>query len=262
MLIVGTGIRWGGQTTLAARSAIEQADRVLHAVADPFTARWIEELNPAAESLPYPRDAATRADIYTQMVERVLRAVRAGEHVCAVFYGHPGVFATPGHELMRVARAEGLSAEMLPGVSSLACMYADLNFDPARLGCQTYEATDWLLRPRLIDIHTPLVLLQIANIGNSGVHDPSDRERIRRGLELLAERLERAYGPAHQAVLYEAAILPTQAHRAESITIAELADATIKDITTLYIPLLERASIDPDMRARLASPNQPQEEST
>ncbi|WP_437898926.1 hypothetical protein [Sorangium sp. So ce124] len=53
LIIVGTGIQWGGQMTLAARRAIEQADRVLFAVADPWNARWIRGLNPAAESLPY-----------------------------------------------------------------------------------------------------------------------------------------------------------------------------------------------------------------
>src|SRR5690242_4178786 len=119
LVIVGTGIQWAGQTTLAAERAIKVADRVLYAVADPGAARWIAERNPAAESLPYPRTATKRRAIYDEMVERILAEVRQGKKVCVVFYGHPGVFARATHEAIRRARSEGFPARMLPGVSAL-----------------------------------------------------------------------------------------------------------------------------------------------
>lgn len=251
LLIVGTGIQWAGHATAAARNAIAQAQRVFFAVADPFTARWVLELNPDAEPLPYPRDGSPRGDIYREMVARVMAAVREGAKVCAVFYGHPGVLTTPAHELVREAQEQGFAVRMHPGVSALACLFADLAVDPGHAGLQMFEATDWLTRPRSCDVHTPLVLWQVAGVGTVGAHDASCRTRIRRGLALLGEALCRVFGPAHRGILYEAAVLPTQTPRTETVALAELADAELTAMTTLYVPALGRAPLDAAMRARL-----------
>jgi hypothetical protein len=53
LTIVGTGIQLGGHLTLAAPAWIKQADKLLFAVADPVTAKWLQTLNPTAEALPY-----------------------------------------------------------------------------------------------------------------------------------------------------------------------------------------------------------------
>jgi hypothetical protein len=42
---------------LAAQSWIKQADKLLFAVADPVTAKWLQTLNPTAEALPYNTDS-------------------------------------------------------------------------------------------------------------------------------------------------------------------------------------------------------------
>jgi 16S rRNA C1402 (ribose-2'-O) methylase RsmI len=52
LFIVGTGIHLVGDLTLAAKARIEQADKVLYAVADPVTAKWLQSLNVTAEALP------------------------------------------------------------------------------------------------------------------------------------------------------------------------------------------------------------------
>ncbi len=70
LLVVGTGIQWAAHATLAAQAAIRDADSVLFAVTDAWSARWIRELNPRAESLKYPRDGRPRLAIYEEMVSR------------------------------------------------------------------------------------------------------------------------------------------------------------------------------------------------
>ena len=72
LIVVGTGIQWGGQATIAAETAIKRADCVLFAVADPWAVRWLRDLRPTAESLPYPRDGRPRKTIYLAMVDRIL----------------------------------------------------------------------------------------------------------------------------------------------------------------------------------------------
>jgi precorrin-6B methylase 1 len=251
IVLVGTGIQWAGQTTLAAQEAIRRAGRVLFAVVDPNTVRWIRELNPAAESLPYPPGAPRRRAIYEEMVERILTEARQGHKVCAVFYGHPGVLTRASHETLRRARREGIAAQMLPGVSALDCLFCDLGLDPGDEGCQTYEATDFLLRQRRADPHTPLVLWQVGLIGQPGVFDATARERIRRGLALLAEALGRDHPPEHEVIVYEASSHPLVPPRVERLPLARLAEVAVTELSTLFVPSRGPAPVDPSMLARL-----------
>ncbi|WP_434048606.1 MULTISPECIES: SAM-dependent methyltransferase [Sorangium] len=248
---MGIGIQWAGQTTLAAQRAIQQADRVLFAVADAWAARWVRSLNPAAESLPYGKGKTPRRSIYAEMVERILAEVRKGLKVCAVFYGHPGVLASPAHAAVRQARDEGFSARMLPGVSSIDCLFADLGVDPGRDGLQIFEATDFLIRGREVDARTPLVLCQIGGVGCAGVFDPSDASRIRRGLEALGERLRQSYPAAHEVVIYEAAAHPLASPRLDRVALSALSAAPVDDVSTLYVPPAARAAVDPEVLERI-----------
>lgn len=251
LLVVGTGIQWGGQTTLAAKHAIEKAERVLFAVADPWASQWVLSLNPHAEQLPYPLDGRPRRQIYLGMVERILSELRAGRRVCAVFYGHPGFLTFPGHEVVRRAHSEGFSARMLPGVSSLDCLIADLALDPGDGGLLMLEATRFLLRPRPIDIHTALILFQIGGIGLAGPFDPADADRIRRGLSALSEVLCGQFSATQEAVIYEASVHPMNPPRMDRVTLGDLPGAIVNELSTLYVPALERAPLDPRMLARL-----------
>lgn len=256
-MVVGTGIEAGGQTTLAAQRAIERAEKVLFAVVDPWTVSWIRSLNPGAESLPYPMDDSLRRDTYAAMVERIVAELRKGLRVCAVFYGHPGVMTVPGHAAVERARREGFRARMLPGVSALDCLFVDLGVDPGRDGCQIYEATDFLIRGRGFDAHSSLVLWQLGFIGNLSFFDESDRAGIGRGLAVLAEVLADRYGPEQPAVLYEAAVLPTESPRIDAVTLAALPEARVSDLSTLYVPPLAPAPVDARMLVRLGM-NPPQ----
>ena len=68
--------------------------------------------------------------------------------MCLVSYGHPGVFAYPMHEAIRQAKALGHSAVMFPAVSCEDAFFADLGVDPGQSGCQSFEATDFLVYQR------------------------------------------------------------------------------------------------------------------
>ena len=95
----------------------------------------------------------------------LLQEVRAGSRVVGVFYGHPAVFVTPSHRAIAIAKEEGYSAKILPGISAEDCLYADLSIDPAVPGCQMFEATDYLVREKAADISSHLILWQIGAIG-------------------------------------------------------------------------------------------------
>ena len=146
-MVVGTGIAAGAHLTAEARREIEAAEVVLALVADRVTLEWVRELNPQARSLhEHYRAGEDRRQSYERVVEAILEPVREGRRVCAVFYGHPGVFVQPSHEAIRRLRADGLRPRMLPGISAEDCLFADLGIDPGTCGCQSYDATVWTPR--------------------------------------------------------------------------------------------------------------------
>lgn len=101
------------------------------------------------------------------MVNVLLDNARKGLHVCAAFYGHPGVFVYPSHKAIKIAKGEGISAEMFPSISAADCLYADVGYDPAVHGCVSFESTYLLLYKKKIDITVGLILWQIGIIGES-----------------------------------------------------------------------------------------------
>ena len=163
LVIVGTGIRTVGQMTQETICWIEEADCVFHVVGDPIAEAMITDLNPegAVSMRGLYEVGKDRMITYRQMVAAMIEAVRAGKLVVGAFYGHPGVFAWPSHESVRQATAEGYRAVMLPGISAEDCLFADLNVDPATHGCQSYEATDFLLNGRVVDPTSSVILWQI-----------------------------------------------------------------------------------------------------
>jgi len=233
LTVVGTGIAFGVHLTPQARVAIERADDVFYLLAEGVSERWFAGLNINAHSLRhhYAVDRP-RAETYELMIEQILAAVRVGKNVCAAFYGHPGVFATPSHESVRRARAEGFAASMLPAVSAEDCLFADLGVDPGDRGCQSYEATDFLRREPIFDTKVPLVLWQVALVG---VPTAVTRPNADGFAELVAHLL-RFYDEAHRVVLYEASPYPVGRAGIEEFTLGTVRKAELDGMSTLYVP--------------------------
>src|ERR1043166_2834267 len=146
LAVVGTGIQAGRQLTREGAAWLTNADKILFCVSEPLTRDWILGFRPDAEDLAkFYADGKDRRHTYEEMVEAILAPLRAGNRVCAAFYGHPGIFVSPSHEAVRRAREEGYRAFMLPGISAEACLYAELGIDPAEHGCLSYEASEWLV---------------------------------------------------------------------------------------------------------------------
>jgi hypothetical protein len=246
--VVGTGIQLIGQVTLETESAIRSASKVLYVVTDPVTKRWLADLNGSAEDLlPLYSTGKPRIHTYNEMVERILSFVRGGEEVCAAFYGHPGVFVYPSHKAIRQARAEGYRAMMLPGISAEDCLFADLGLDPGAMGCQSFEATDFLLYSRKFDEHVPLVLWQVSCIGQL-THEV---ENSILGLEILVSQLVPVYGPEHQVLIYEAARFPVCPAVMRRVRLQQLPATPMSGISTLVVLPRERAKPDSAMVRRL-----------
>lgn len=239
----------GGHLTPRARSHIEQAEVVFVAVSDPIVELWVQQMHADVRSLqPFYAEGKSRHQTYREMVEIMLAEVRAGRRVCGVFYGHPGVFATVPHRAVAQAQAEGYPALMEPGVSAEDCLYADLGIDPGRVGCQHYEASQFLLYRRRIDPSAYLVLWQVGLVGDRSHRRFATGPAYR---QLLVERLSDDYPAEHPVIVYEAATLPIATPRTETIGLGALPQTALHMHTTLVLPPAAEMVADAAMRARL-----------
>jgi hypothetical protein len=90
---------------------------------------------------------------------------------------------------------------MLPGISADACMIADLGFDPATNGLQSFEATQLLDHEKSIDVATPLILWQIGVVGDTTY---SAGRYSKPAFDRIFEKFVALYGRDHRFCIYEA----------------------------------------------------------
>ncbi len=233
LVVVGSGIQLGRHLSPRCLSEIEQADR-LFVLTDGAASAMLAGLRPDLIDLRvYYAPGKDRRQTYRDMDSAIMTEVRAGKRVCAVFYGHPGVFADVPHAVIRKAREAGFSARMEPGISSEACLYADLGIDPGRSGVQSIEATQFLLEDRQIDTRSLLLLWQVALTGDIAC---TRFHAVPEELEKLVQRLLLDYPADHEVILYEAARLSVEPFRAEYMALHQLPSARYEEYTTLVIP--------------------------
>ena len=182
------------------------------------------------------------------MIELMLAEVRAGKFVVGAFYGHPGVFAYAPHKVIALARQEGYDAQMLAGISAADCLHADLGIDPGRVGCQYYEASQFMFYRRVVDPSAYLVLWQISLAGDRSIarFDTGAGE-----LQLLVELLLPDYPVDHQVIIYEAASMPFEYPRIEWISLGDLPAAKLTLKSTLVLPPAKPLQKNVQVLARL-----------
>ncbi|MEM9201732.1 MAG: SAM-dependent methyltransferase [Actinomycetota bacterium] len=248
LTVVGTGIGARRHIIGPAVAAIGDAELVLHQIDDPVTAAWLAATNATTRAVFEQADASTLStSVYEAIAQEVADEVVAGADVCFVTYGHPGVYQHAAHRAIELVRAAGLRGEMLPGVSALDCLIADVGVDIAT-GCTVLDATAIVLQNKQLDPSLDLVVFQIGIFGNPyvGAQQPV-------GIDLLADRLITAWGSDHRAIIYEAPMTNDEPPTIEPITLDELAHAELTARSMLYVAALEPDPIDMVAAAQLAA---------
>lgn len=247
--VVGMGMTLGSHLTPISRSAIEQADVVFAGLSDHLVEEWLKRMNADVRSLQgYYAEGKSRMTTYREWVDVMMAEVRAGRRVCAVFYGHPGIFAWSPHKVVETARAEGFDAYMEPGVSAEDCLYADLGIDPGRVGCQHFEASQLMLYRRQLDTVGYVVLWQVGMVGDTTLARFSTGPEYR---QVLVDRLARDYPLDHEIIIYRCATLPIHAPRMDRIALRDLPQADMTVVETVVIPPAAELEREPGVWARL-----------
>jgi precorrin-6B methylase 1 len=249
LTIVGCGIKFMSHLTIEAKAAIACADVLFYLVSEPAMRAWLHAQHPYSLSLAsayekYP----LRQQAYRDITRTLLQAVASEQHVCMVLEGHPVVFAKPALDAVIQASAAGYSTCILPGISAEDYLFAELQIDPGLVGCQSYEATDFLIHKRAFDGCSHLILWQVSVIGLLG-NNPDHAHQ--HGTQILVDYLSHCYDLNHEVILFEGSQYPHMASRKQKIALRHLPQANISRISTLYVPPARKAPCDMVMLEKL-----------
>lgn len=235
--IAGLGITNVDQVTRETERALRACNEVLFVDTGIATEAWLRTLCPRVTDLYAEsyREGAPRVNAYHHMAASTLEAALDHAPVVFAMQGHPIVYAYAPFLIRDTAALLGLEVEVLPGISSLDCLLADLMVDPGVQGMQLYEATDLLLRKRPLQPDVPALVWQVGTVETRLHTDrPSRPERFVR----LRDHLLRSYPPQHPVTAYFAAPFPMMPPSAITFALQDLCDQAplLHKGVTLYLP--------------------------
>ena len=131
---------------------------------------------------PCPPDLTPRPPRYPRFREI------SGLDVCAVFYGHPGIFVHPPPRSHSPSQTGRITRPHVARLSAEDCLYTDLSIDPGRQGSLSFEAADFILRDRSFDPYSYLIIWQIGYLGNFTYSSTALMETVPDGSTTLVVR--------------------------------------------------------------------------
>ncbi len=254
--IVGTGIQTVDQFTLESEAIVRASNEVLYVDTGIATRDFLEERCPRVTDL-YSESYTPerhRLDAYHHMAARVVEAALDHPPVTFAMHGHPVVFCYAPFLIADMASLLGLNVRVVPGISSLACLCADLMLDPGVSGLLMYEATEMLLRRRPLLPDVPTLLWQVGNL-ETRLHSmrASRPERLDRFRDYLLE----SYAPDHPVTAFYAsphALIPPTVFTFPLAEIGAHARALHAGVTLYLPPARPRPIADFDLLRKIDDP--------
>ena len=253
--IVGLGVLNVDHITRETEGVIRRSNEVLYVDTGVATRTYLKTLCSRVTSLfetSYEEDGH-RLNAYHRMAARVLDAAMDHPPVAFAMHGHPIVGAYAPFLIRDMARLLGLEVLVLPGVSAMDCLFAELMVDPCVAGMQMYEATDLLLRRRPLQPDVPALIWQIGCV-ETRLH--TTRASRPKRFERLRSHLLRFYPPEHQATAAYSTphpLMPSTVHRFVLRDICDYAHLLHAGFTLYVPPVHERPVEDHELLRQMDS---------
>ena len=245
LIIVGLGIKSFAHLTKEAEKVIMESDKVLYLSNDKLYPKWIKEVSKKSESLnEIYFSEKKREDSYNALKDKVKMELSKVDNLCLAIYGHPAFFVQLTEKVSDCI-ADQYDFRVLPAISALDCLLADLVINPGHGGMQVMDATEMLVNKRYVDISSHIIIFQIAAIGLTGHHRCDNL--MQGGLEILCEYLLKYYPKKHEVIFYKASQYPLMQPKIIRCFLSEAATTQVCEITTMYIPPLKEKFADETM---------------
>lgn len=169
ILLVGTGIMGTMQMTLEANELLKTRDIVFILHYDNSVYQYVKNMGiEVVDASLFYENGSFRTNVYQDISYAILEAAQT-KKVAFLVHGHPLFIVSTSEFLLEKADEYNLSVEVIPSVSSLDTIIADLKFDLG-YALQSYEANYMLSMKPNIDNRFPLLIFQVAILGQTEVN--------------------------------------------------------------------------------------------
>ncbi|WP_392538023.1 SAM-dependent methyltransferase [Legionella sp. 227] len=241
LIVIGSGIKSIAHLTEESLVLLRNCEKLLFLVNDKIMSNFLMKEHKNAESLDEIYfNYTNRQDSYKNLTDKIVSDYCLYSSVCVVLYGHPTFFADFALNAVIKIRQQGGTAYVLPAISSLDCLFADLLINPGQGGLCVYDATELLIYKKNIDVNSNLVLYQVSSLGMNDMN-------ISKYLDVLKKYLMAYYPPEHELAVYTASQIPGKIFSNEVKKLKDLAMENISHISTIFIPPLKRGELNSDI---------------
>lgn len=241
LFLVGAGISFPSHLTAQTREILSRCRRVYSNLPDEALTGLPPSLRRKCVSLwPLYKEGRRRSSNYRDVADAVLKGATRALPVAWMTPGHPMFFDSVSQALLTGGRRRGWRVRVVPGISSVDTVMAELGHDPAG-GLVIAEATSLVkgggpLLPRMATL-----LLQPSAFGSERAHYSGRRTP---NLAPLREHLLRFYPPGHGCVFIRSATEGAGEARAFRTTLGDLDSVPFEAIagSSLFLPRCEDAA--------------------
>jgi hypothetical protein len=193
--VVGLGINGFDQVTPETINALRKCQHVYYVSSSLGTEEFFKHNSiPSTDLFSCYEEGKHRSIAYQKMAEKVVAHAIEGGPIALAEYGHPTVFAYPPFIISKLCKIFDLKMKVLPAVSAMDCIFAELMIDPAHNGLQMYEATDLILRDRPLLSDVGALIWQVGAV-ETALYSSNAGKPERYGR--LATHLIKYYPPTH-----------------------------------------------------------------
>jgi len=194
-----------------------------------------ENLRSKCQSLwPLYQESRGRADNYRDVAQAVVDAAIAAPPVAWMTSGHPVIFDSVSKILLESGRARGWIVQVVPAVSCIDTILAEVEYDPAD-GLVVYEATGLVMRRLPLVPSFATMLLQPSAFNSDISHYSTEWSP---NLAPLRDYLLQFYRPEHKCAFVRSYSVHGGPARITWIELASMASAPFDAVagSTLFVP--------------------------
>ena len=238
LVVIGSGIKSLAHMSKEASIVMENSERLLYLVNDKISSDYIVSLQLNSTSLSelyfkYPN----RKDAYSAITAKIISEYEQYSSLCVLLYGHPVFFADFALDAVLKIKEQGGNAIILPAISSLDSLLADLLINPGKHGVAIHDATELLVHEHCINVYSYLILYQVSSLGmndyNISIH-----------LNVLKNYLLRFYPENQPIFIYSASQIPGTAFSLEIVKLKQFEQAPISHLSTVCISPIKYKKIN------------------
>ena len=256
IFIVGIGIRGISEITPEVERILRRSTGIFYMDPRPLVSRYFNRINRNSHNLFERYKESRRAyDVYEELSSMVVSKALKKPGVCYATYGNPMIYDTITDLILRKASSRRLKVEVVPGISALDTVLAELKLTILDQGLQIFEANRLVLHRQKIDPSVPCLVFCVGSFGT--VIITLRRRNTTRRFTPLQKYLLKTYPPKHRIYLVVSSLHKDMPSRITVTSLNRLARMyrRIDYNTTLYIPPVTSAKvIDENFSSKIHSP--------